>query len=1012
MWLLNTWLLAGQGALPPVDFALEVRPLLSDRCFLCHGPGDTSEIGGFRLDLRDEALEDFGGGAPIVPGDPEASTLLARIRSGNERFRMPPPESKLELSDEEIALLERWIAEGASYAEHWSFEAPRHHDAPPVASAGWSRDELDDFVLARIEAAGLQPAPGVDRATWLRRASYDLTGLPPTIDELDVFLAGDDPADFEREVDRLLASPRHAERMATIWLDAARYADTYGYQSDVGRRVWPWRDWVIESYAKNQPYDEFLTWQLAGDLLPEATREQRLATTFNRLHRQTNEGGSTEEEYRVEYVADRVQTLATAAMGLTMECARCHDHKFDPISQEEFYGLFAFFDDIDESGLYSHFTNATPTPALDLPSEEQETKLATLEASVAAIEAQASEIDPSGLPRYPAQALYSFDSLEGEATPNALDPEGPGQVRGGQPLVEGRRGQAVSFSGDDPVLLPGAGHFSRSDPFSIGLELWLPKHYERAVVLHRSRAWTDSGSRGYELLIEDGRASAALIHFWPGDALRVRTQVALPLERWVQLTMTYDGSSRAEGLKLYVDGQPAEVLVVRDHLRRTILGGGIEHLTLGERFRDHGLAGGRIDDLFVAAHELGAGDVARLTEAESLEAFFSATPAEPAQPAGEGLLEALRIARRERDAARDAIPQIMTMESMDGGRSAHVLHRGSYLEPREEVIPHTPAALSAFPADAPRDRLGLARWLTSPEHPLTARVEVNRLWQVAFGSGLVATPEDFGSQGSPPSHPELLDELALDLIESGWDRRALLRRFVLSATYRQSSRASELASEIDPENLLLSHMSRRRLTAEMLRDGALFAAGLLVERTGGPPAKPYQPAGLWQEKSGAVYQPDRGEGLWRRSLYTYWKRTSPPPAMMLLDASKRDVCLVRRQSTTSPLQALLLWNDPQYVEASRELAERVCVSEPTDPRRLELLFRLLTSRRPSASEREGLLELLGAQRDAFEAEPEQAAQLLSVGEAPRDESLDPVQTAAWTVLAQTLLSFDASLTTP
>ncbi|MFT4542889.1 MAG: hypothetical protein ACI841_002794 [Planctomycetota bacterium] len=1007
----------------PIDFGRQIRPILSDRCFVCHGPDEESQAGGFRLDTRAEAIVDLGGRAAIVPGNPDESALMQRVLHADPTERMPPLESNLELSQREIELLRQWIAEGAEYTEHWAFVPPTRSAPRRIEHDGWTLDPIDAYVLARMQSQRLAPAKEASRAEWLRRVSFDLTGLPPTVNELDAFEESTETDAYEREVDRLLSSARHAERMATVWLDAARYADTYGYQSDVARSVWPWRDWVIDSYAKNQPYDEFLTWQIAGDLLPDATREQRLATAFNRLHRQTNEGGSTEEEYRVEYVADRVHTLATATMGLTMECARCHDHKFDPIRQTEFYGLFAFFDDIDESGLYSHFTNAVPTPALDLTTEAQRAEAMELDKAVATAEKGLADLSKeliTGIDQgidllLDRQGSFSFDEAEGADLINAVDAEKGGSTRGENKRVAGYRGSAIEFSGDDAVLLPNIGHFRRSDPFTIGLRLWMPRSYERAVVFHRSRAWTDSASRGYEMLIEDGRASAALIHFWPGDALRVRTLEPLPLETWFHLTMTWDGSSQASGLRLFVNGQPVEVEVVRDSLRRTILGGGLQDLTLGERFRDKGLAGGKIDDFYVTGRELSKAEVlARVSKQNGPNDLgqhkFKLRDSDVARRKA---IEELQAAKQARNEARDRVSQIMTMEAMSEDRVAYRLERGSYLERREPVDAHTPAALGPFPEDQTRDRLGLARWLTDPAHPLTARVEVNRLWQIVFGRGLVSTPEDFGSQGVPPTHPELLDALALDLMESGWDRRAVLRRLVLSATYRQSSLVSARARELDPSNDWLSHASRRQLSAEMLRDGALYAAGLLIETVGGPPVKPYQPAGLWQEKSGHVYHPSKGDGLWRRSLYTFWKRTSPPPTMMILDAAKRDVCVVERQATSSPLQTLVLWNDPQFVEAARMLAQRVMQEElATDRARVGFAFRCLTSRAPQQAELDVLLELLKEQRTAFAGSREAAESLVTVGEATRDATLDAIELASWTVLAQTLLSFDGAITTP
>ncbi|MFT7484630.1 MAG: hypothetical protein ACI9F9_000474, partial [Candidatus Paceibacteria bacterium] len=681
------------------------------------------------------------------------------------------------------------------------------------------------------------------------------------------------------------------------------------------------------------------------------------------------------------------------------------------------------------SGLYSHFTRAVPTPALDLPTEEQTTRSEQLEAAVRDAERELGAIPAAGEVSIDLasdlQGLYSLDSLEpvplaegaaADATPaprkealrNDAQPEKHGLLRGEPQWVAGFRGKALQFSGDDPALFPGVGAFHRSDPFTIALRVWLPQEYERAVILHRSRAWTDSGSRGYELLIEDGCASAALIHFWPGDALRVKTAQPLPLERWVHVTLTWDGSSRAAGLKLYIDGHETETIVVRDHLQRTILGGGIQDLTLGERFRDNGFKGGRADDLTVYGRELSPAEAADLARGTSESA------SQPSSDDGtrRQALEKLRLARRARDEARDAVLQIMTMQASETPRDTRLLARGSYLSPGEVVQPHTPQALSAFGNDLPLNRLGLARWLVDPAHPLTARVEVNRLWQLAFGRALVSTSEDFGSQGVPPSHPQLLDELALDLIQSGWNRRMLLKRLLLSATYRQQSSASDRARAIDSDNRWLSHAPRKPLSAEMLRDGALLAAGLLVEKRGGAPAKPYQPPGLWQEKSGLTYKADEGEGLWRRSLYTFWKRTSPPPSMMILGAAKRDVCVVRRDTASSPLQALVLWNDPQYVEAARVLAARAMRESSSTNETLEFAFRSLTSRVCSEQELELLLNFHLEQRAVFAQHPDEAEALLAVGAFASDEIHDPLELAAWTVVIQIIQSFDAALSTP
>ena len=1004
----------------PVDFAREVRPLLSDRCFACHGPDEGRREADLRLDLREDTLRDRGGYAVVVPGDPDASELIRRIELHGRRGQMPPPSANLELSEAEVGLLRRWVAEGAVTEEHWSFTRPTRRKAPAVADEDWLRDPLDAFVLRRLEDVGLEPAPPADPATLLRRVYYDLTGLPPTVEELGSFLADPSEAAYESAVERLLASEAHAERMAADWLDAARYADTFGYQSDVDMHVWPWRDWVLEAFRDNLPYDRFLAEQLAGDLLPDATRSTRLATAFNRLHRQTNEGGSVEEEFRQSYIADRVETLGAAVMGLTLGCARCHDHKFDPISQRDFYGLASFFDDIDESGLYSHFTNAVPTPALDLPTDEQAAELARLEGEVRAAEAALdAAIEAAGsLPRAgaPAQGQFAFEPAD--PTANGIAGGAAAQLSDGPAEVPGWRGRGLQLSGENAVYAPGIGVFERSDPFSIALGIRLPQAFERAVVLHRTKSWTDSGSRGYQLLVEDGRLTVALVHFWPGDAIAIRTREAVATGRWIHVAFTYDGSSRADGLRLYLDGRALDTEVVRDRLTRTIRGGSIGHLALGSRFRDKGFVGGGVDELAVYDRQLAPGEVALLAEAGQL-------PAAPSDPAVDAAGERLRALRAERDALVDGIRQIMTMRTSPplaaAQRTTFLLERGDYRSPAE---PLEPALLAAFPnlgVERPRTRLDLARWLTHPDHPTTARVQVDRLWRVVFGRGLVRSPEDFGSQTPPPVHLELLDTLCRDFVESGWDNRDLLRRMVLSATYRQSTVTSTRSSELDPDGVLLSRSHSVPRSAEMVRDGALHAAGLLAAEFGGASVFPYQPPGLWQQKSGKTYPVGRGESLRRRSLYTFWKRTSPPPTLTTFGAPSREVCTVARPATVTPHQALALWNDPQFVEVAVTLARAAIEhsSQPTE--RIEFLCLALLSRAPDAPQAKLLLELWEQQSAAFAADPEAAVALASFdlerelrpSEAPEPPILPDEVAVEWAtaaVVATTLLGLDEALT--
>ena len=1021
----------------PPDFQREVRPILAEHCFACHGPDEGQRKAKLRLDTFAGATAEREGGAALVPGRAAESALLARVASDDPEECMPPPKSgKARLTEAEQATLARWIAAGARYDVHWAFVAPQKAPLPVVERAAWCRDELDRYVLARIEAAGLAPSAEAEPALLLRRVTLDLTGLPPTLMELDEFLeehARDPQGAYRRALERLLASPHFGERVASDWLDLARYADTYGYQSDVYRRVWPWRDWVIDAFNRNLAYDQFVTWQLAGDLVADATREQKLATAFNRLHRQTNEGGSVEAEFRAEYVADRVNTFGTAFLGLTLECARCHDHKYDPLATREYYALSAFFDRGDECGLYSHFTDATPTPTLALPTEEQELASATargalerLEAELAALpEARTSEFERwlASAPRPPAPqpvARYAFDALADNHFENALDPAHPGEIYEGPQLVPGHSGNALRFSGDNGALLPGAGEFAHWQPFAFSLWLRVPERKERAVILRRSRAWTDAGSQGYQLLLEEGCLSFALIHFWPGDAIAIRTRGEFPLGRWVHVAASYDGSARAAGLALYVEGVRAPWSVVRDHLVKPITGGDPGPLALAERFRDTGLAGGEIDELSVFARALSDFDVAQLAAAPEAAPSFGelARAAQRAHyflavdPAAAELRTRLTAARHELADALAAVPEIMTMADDAPARATYVLRRGRYDDPdrAHPLEAGTPNALPPLPDGVPHDRLALARWLTDGRHPLTARVAVNRFWQMLFGRGLVETAENFGVQGTPPANPELLDALAVDFVAGGWDVKALLTRIVTSATYRQGSRTTPALAEHDPANQLLARYPARRLSAEQVRDQALAASGLLCTTIGGPSVKPWQPPGLWSISAAGDYVPDEGEARHRRSLYTFWKRTVPPPNLTLFDAARREVCVARRGSTNTPQQALVLLNDPQFVEAAGALALRVLTEAQDEDERLTRVFRRLTGRAPNASELVELRALDLDEREGFVVAPTDAAALLTSTGLALPEGALAADWAALTAVASTVLSLDASVT--
>ena len=1040
-----------------INFNRDIRPILSDKCFACHGLDKLARKGDLRLDQRDSAIE----AKAIIPGRPGESGLVQRILSTDDDLVMPPKRANKPLSDEQKQLLQKWIEEGAEYHPHWSFIAvPEVVPLPiKVGSSDWIKSPIDSFVLDRLGKEGIQPALDATPEKWLRRVSFDLTGLPPSLEELDKFLTDQSPKARERAVDRLLESPAFGERFANEWLDVARYADTFGYQSDRDTHVWPWRDWVIQAFNVNLPYDQFIIWQTAGDLLPDATHDQQLATAFNRLHRQTNEGGSIEEEFRQSYISDRVVTNGTAFLGLTFECARCHDHKYDPISQSDFYKLAAFFSNIDEHGLYSHFTETAPTPAIPLYQGDQRTRHEELLASIRTKEARLNEIREEARHRFSNHPLSKAtitdlaslkQALSRELPPN--DPQasnaGNGAGAGLSPklrltfddakpngenkLVPGVSGQAMEFGGDDAFPCAGSGQYGRTSPFSISLWVKPAEFKPRVAVLHQCVAAEDAAYRGYSLILDNGHLQFSLIHFWPGNAIRVQSKQTIPNNQWTNIAIVYDGSSRAAGVRLYANGSPIEVDVIKDNLTRDIKyrpewgdsnSGGVE-MSLGARFRDVGFRHGAVDELSVYDRELSPLEVAQLSlesTTDSNEAFakfklpdsarfdhYLIHDDEPYRLA----LRDLQKTRNEENEFITQIRQIMAMKELPDPRPTYVLKRGAYDSPGDLVSAETPKSILGFSNDLPRNRLGLAQWLVDPRNPLTSRVAVNRFWNIFFGRGLVASLEDFGGQGQSPSHPELLDWLARDFMSHGWNLKRLCKQIVLSSTYGQSSipRDPKLYAD-DPDNRLLGRGPRYRLSAEQLRDNALAASGLLVAKVGGPSVMPYQPAGLWEEAgTGKSYAQAKGEGLYRRSLYTFWRRTSPPPNMLTFDATGREVCTARRERTATPLQSLVLLNDPQFVEAARALAQKL-MNQPdlSTEGRIPRAFRILTSRAPSQKEIEILSRLHSEQKRHFEAAPDDAKTLLAVGEFPRDERLDLSEHAALTVLVQTIMNFDESV---
>ena len=1012
-----------------VTFNRDIRPILSDKCFFCHGPDNAKREADMRLDVREAAISK----GAINLDNVSESEMLKRITTDDPDLQMPPASAKLgKLTEQEVATLKKWIEQGAEYEGHWSFISLDQQAVQTKTSRQETARKIDKLVSASLFARGLKLQPFADRRTLIRRLSFDLTGLPPRVEDVETFVADESAEATEKLIDRLLATPQYGERMTVDWLDTARYADSYGFQVDREREMWPWRDWVVKSFNDNMPFDQFITWQLAGDLLPNANDEQILATAFNRLHQQESEGGSVEEEYRVEYVCDRVQTFATTFLGLTFECARCHDHKYDPITQKEYYQFFSIFQNVDEAGLYSYFTNSPPTPALTMTDAAGKQKLSELQAAVAELEKKSIELREARHAAFeewlskperstaeitlPELARYEFETQDGDKLASAIAGGAPANIRGENKLAPGQQGNAIEFTGDDPVDLP-LGNFRREEPFSVSLWLKTPDVKERAVVFHRSRAWTDAASRGYELLIEDGRLKWSLIHFWPGNAASIAAETPLTPGEWTHVVVSSDGSSRAAGLAMFVNGQPAGTVIIKDQLSREITGGGGDNIALGERFRDRGFKGGMIDDFRVFSRNL--------SPLEALSTFDAATAKQGLQAPADTLNESLRnqlfehfllaqdtewtahrasllAARSESAKFNDGLKEIMVMRELPEPKKAYVLFRGEYAQRREEVTAGTPTALSPFPEDAPKNRLGLARWLTDPRHPLTARVTVNRVWQSIFGRGLVRTSEDFGSQGARPLYPEVLDALAVQLISSGWDMKQLVRTIVLTEVYQQNSIADQQTMTDDPDNEWLARGPRFRLSAEMIRDNALAAAGLLNPAIGGAPVNPYEMTESFKPAAASG-----GDGVYRRSLYTNWRRTGPPPAMVAFDAPRRAVCTAKRERTDSPLQALILLNGIQYVEAARVLGELLHRDTSGDPAQMVDMASLrCLSRHPDAKEQEILVQLYGEQLKHFEANPTEADQLIRIGQKPPDPSISAAKIAAATVLAQALLNHD------
>ena len=1032
-----------------IDFQRDIRPILSDACFQCHGPDEEQREADFRLDTREDLFADAGDGPRVIPGDPERSLLYVRLTHDDPDQRMPPVDEPRQLTDAEINLMRRWIENGATWNQLWSFIPPKRSATPAVSRPDWLRSPLDAFVLARLDQANLGPTGQASRETQLRRVALDLMGLPPDLDQLNTFLADESPAAYERVVDRLLASPRYGERMAIDWLNAARFSDTSGYQMDGPRQMWRWRDWVIDAFNSDMPFDQFTIEQCAGDLLPDPTLNQLIATGFHRNHRGNAEGGIIPEEYRVEYVVDRVETTSTVWLGLTLGCARCHDHKYDPLTQRDFYQFFAFFNNVPERGKARKWGNAVPrikapTPAesralsqLDRQIDDVEGELKALEETIARGQADWEKTIFEG--RSSAQNAASASPEAGQLVADPLvhltldDPhamtgrEGPGKISHweGEPvLVAGRIGQAAQFDGTRYIEVGDVAPFDYEDEFSISAWVF-PEGENGGAILSRIQSDTDE-RQGYSLELVEGRFHINLVRRWLDDCLRVHSAERFAPGQWYHVVATYDGSKLFDSVRLYVDGQRHTLDIIVDDLQQPFKTP--DPLRIGSRGTDVRFHG-RIDDVCLFDWVLPEKDVQILSVPEPITTLLEIPDSErshhqrwklrqyylkfQATPVVRYALAHLADLHAHRKRLIDQVSTVMVMQEMETPRDTFILQRGSYEQPGELVHASVPASLPPLPGNVKRNRLGLAKWLLDLANPLTARVTVNRAWQTIYGQGLVRTPEDFGSQGEKPSHPMLLDWLAMELRRTGWDVKGLYRAIVTSATYRQSSTVTPEKLQVDPENRLLSRGSRYRMPAEMIRDLALASSGLLVERLGGPSVKPYQPGGLWVELTleQSRYVQDTGPSLYRRSLYTYWKRTIAPPGMLVMDAPQREACSVRVSRTNTPLQALNLMNDVTYVEAARALAQRVLTSGGTDDAsRIEYAFRLLTARRPRSQELEVLQSALGHHRQHYATRRELGKELIDFGDSEPDNTLDMVEVASYTVVMNLLLNLDETIT--
>lgn len=1047
-----------QGADAPLEFNRDIRPILADNCFACHGPDSAARKGDLRLDKRDAAIEKKA----IVAGAPALSEFVRRIESSDPDETMPPPATKKTLTAQQKEFLKKWVEQGAEYQPHWSFLPPARPKTPDVKNQAWIRNPIDAYVLAKLETLGLSPAPEADRRTLARRLSLDLTGLPPSPEMVDAFVADNSPNAYEKLVDSLMDSKQWGEHRGRYWLDLSRYADSHGIHFDNYREMWSYRDNVISAFNRNTPFDQFTIEQLAGDLLPNRSLDQQIASGFNRCNITTSEGGAIAEEYLVLYDRDRTDTAAQVWMGLTAGCAVCHDHKFDPLSQREFYELAAFFNNTTQNAMDGNIKDTPPVVPVPLSADRPrfEALPAEIAAAKQAVEARRQEAR-SGFDQWMASATLeslgaaipvkdltleaALNEGHGTVTKIVIDSE-PREfpIKESAKWIDGVSSKALQLQGA-AVEISDAGDFERDQPFSISAWVNLqPNDSQGALAARMNRP--DTGYRGWDFWVQARRIGTHIISTWSDDALKVVAQAQVKGNEWTHVAVTYDGSSKAAGVKIYYNGQAQAVNVEADTLKGTIKTA--VPFRIGERTGGEPISAAGIQGLRIYKRVLGSGEIESMAKATRLAGILSKeadqrTDAEKnevypwwlATEDGPFRERTARLAELEGERnlinARGTVAHVMNEKNEEA--MAYILFRGEYDKRRDPVKPGTPTALPAFPAAAPRNRLGLAQWLLDPSHPLTARVTVNRFWQELFGTGIVRTTGDFGIAGELPSNQELLDWLSVEFRERSpslvwpasstnapqavpWDVKRFFRLLVSSSTYRQSAATTKVKLEKDPQNRFLSRGPRFRMDAEMIRDYALASSGLLVDKIGGPSVRPYQPEGVWEAvamigSNTRDYKRDTGENLYRRSMYTFWKRSAPPASMEIFNATARETCTVRRERTNTPLQALVTLNDTQFIEAARHLAQTVLKTsgDADETARLNAMSRRLLMRPLRTAELPIIKKSLEELKAHYQSHPDDARKLIAEGESKADATLEPPTLAAWTMLANEMMNLDEVL---